>query len=93
MGFVQLINYNYSYDNGDTFVIAFGVSGKSSSDDDDFLQVTGKCVYAMREAMVYLGYANDEDTESVNCDVSSDIEENNSVLIIASTNLTVNIKK
>lgn len=65
-GWVHIMSANINTKGDDVFTLAFGVSGVTSSDDSQYIQTVSKCIYAMKQTLLYASFIKDEDIENLN---------------------------
>lgn len=89
--FISVVSAGFDYSGKDGIDIAVGVSGVSSTDDDDYLQVMAKCLYILKNALYNSSYIKDEDVNDMSVTVSSE-ERNDSVLTYTYGDLSFELK-
>lgn len=91
IGYVILTNMSVDFSVGDKVEFVLGVSGVSSHDNDDYLQVVSKCLYGIKKTLMELTYVKAEDINDTQITIDSE-EREDSVITYCYTSLTIDLK-
>jgi len=92
IGWLVITGSPFDTSGTDSLNITIGISGLSSTDDDDYLQVVSKCLATLKNALIYTSYIKDEDVETMNPVVDSELN-GDSVISYIYTDIEIDMKQ
>lgn len=88
LGWINLSKLAVSLSGGDKATMIVGVSGICTEGNRDYLQVVSKCLYAIKKAILYSAYTDDNEIENLEIVIDSQSRED-SVIVVCYTSINV----
>jgi len=91
VSWVSLANMGIDFSTGDNFEVLIGVSGVSTKNNEDYLQVVSKCLYGIKKALIDNTYVKEKDINPLQITIDSE-EKEDSIIIYCYTSFVTDVK-